>query len=366
MSKNLNENKKNFDETYASVDSKTKYYMLSLVSTNRENIEKVSDKWTEFAKQTPDDFEAAMNNLTKENRVSLLEILGTTQSKTPEIQAAFKKLATENEAEYNRVMNRLPAEQRKTLEEVTGVVTKVAPEQSKEYENLGVQGADGYEKGISLEMQRLKNNKNSGFHMGMQVMNITKDETGTHSPSREFEKIGNWLMEGFYNGINGSWARSSSYSSMRSFVNQVKKIAHDGLQIGSPSKLTKQYGAWLMEGFEIGIEDEAKATENVLQSKVDDMKDTLAQVQEYTADSLLIDTNSMIDYSKVEGKIDAKIDTSGLTKAVAMAVVQGMNQANVNVNIEATTDTGVVIKQVSEAMNDYVNQTGQLPFAIPM
>ena len=58
--------------------------------------------------------------------------------------------------------------------------------------------------------------------------------------------------------------------------------------------------------------------------------------------------------------------TQGLAQALAQAVEYGMNNANVNVNIEATTDTGVVIKQVSEAMNDYVNQTGQLPFAIPM
>ena len=58
--------------------------------------------------------------------------------------------------------------------------------------------------------------------------------------------------------------------------------------------------------------------------------------------------------------------TQGLAQILAQAVEYGMSNANVNVKVEATTDTGVVVKQVSEAMNDYVNQTGQLPFAIPM
>ena len=366
LSKILHNNKKNFDDTYESVDKDTKMYMLKMVSTNKENLDLVADKWAKFAKDTPDTFNLAMDTLDSSNRITLMKILGTTKADTPEIQAAFKHLAETSEGEYNVVMGQLPEEQRKTLEKMTGIVTKFAPEQAKQFEETFSQNVKGAEKGMSLEEKRLMNNKNSAFHINAHLIDLAKDESDSHSPSREFQKIGNWLMEGFYNGINGSWARSSSYSSMRSFVNQVKKIAHDGLQIGSPSKLTKQYGAWLMEGFEIGIDEQAQSTENALQNTVDNLKDTLAEVQEYTADSMLIDATTMIDYGKVQGKIDAKIDTSGLTRAVAMAVVQGMNQANVNVNIEATTDTGVVIKQVSEAMNDYVNQTGQLPFAIPM
>lgn len=366
LSNILHKNKKNFDETYDSVDKDTKMYMLKMVSTNKENLNLVADKWAQFAKDTPDTFNLGLDTMDKDNRMTLMSILGTTKADTPEIQAAFKHLAETSESEYNMVMAKLPETQRKTLETATGVVTKLTPEQAKEWEKAGSQNVQGLEKGMTLEQQRLKNNKSSGFHINAQLIDLAKDEGGIRSPSKEFQKIGNWLMEGFYNGIEGSWARSSSYTSMRNFVSKIKNIAHDGLQIGSPSKLTKQYGAWLMEGFEIGIDEQAQSTENALQNTVDNLKDTLAEVQEYTADSMLIDATTMIDYGKVQGKIDAKIDTSGLTKAVAMAVVQGMNQANVNVNIEATTDTGVVIKQVSEAMNDYVNQTGQLPFAIPM
>ena len=366
LSNILHKNKKNFDETYDSVDKDTKMYMLKMVSTNKENLNLVADKWAQFAKDTPDTFNLGLDTMDKDNRMTLMKILGTTKANTPEIQAAFKHLAETSEGEYNMVMAQLPEKERKILENATGVVTKLTPEQAKEWEKRGSQNIQGTEKGMSLEEKRLMNDKNSGFHFTLHVMNTAKDEADSHSPSREFQKIGGWLMEGFYNGIEGSWARSSSYSSMRNFISKIKNIAHDGLQIGSPSKLTKQYGAWLMEGFEIGIEEQSQSTENALQSTVNDLKETLAEVREYTAEDMLIDTNSMIDYGKVQGQINAHLDTSGLTKAVAMAVVQGMNQANVNVNIEATTDTGVVIKQVSEAMNDYVNQTGQLPFAIPM
>ena len=43
-----------------------------------------------------------------------------------------------------------------------------------------------------------------------------------------------------------------------------------------------------------------------------------------------------------------------------------MRDEGVNVNIEAKTDEGVIVKKVAKGFDDYVMQTGDLPFAIPI
>ena len=71
---------------------------------------------------------------------------------------------------------------------------------------------------------------------------------------------GYYASAGLANGIR---AGASLVSGAASFVTGIASaVMRAGLQIGSPSKLTRQYGEWTTEGFALG------------------MKDNLAQVQE--------------------------------------------------------------------------------------
>jgi hypothetical protein len=306
-----------------------------------EDIDKMSGEWKKFAKESPDDFEIAMGKMSTDQKKHLLKMLAETEGATPAVKQGFVVLADESTEAFDDVMKDLPDNVKGDLGNITKAVDEWKNGNSDALAQAAEANAAAYQKEFEKKM-------------------------GIASPSKVMKQDGEYVIQGLKEGINSSYYQNQTTQALKNYCNRLLRTAKETMQIASPSKVTKKFGVFLMQGFEVGIEDEADTTQSVLQDKMDDLKDTLAQVSEYTADSLLIDTNSMIDYGKVEGKIDTKIDTSGLTKAVAMAVVQGMNQANVNVNIEATTDTGVVIKQVSEAMTDYVNQTGQLPFAIPM
>ena len=341
VEKALKENKDNVHTAFDELEHYNQVKLLQMYGDTDEDLDKMSEEWKKFSKHSPEVFEIAMGKMDKDQMKHLLTMLAQTGEMTPAIKQGFITLASDSTDAFDEVMSGLSPEMKESLSDVTKAVDEWKGGNSDALENAAKSNAQKYI---------------DEFDDGFQIS----------SPSKVMKQKGEYVIQGLKEGINSSYYQNQTTQALKNYCKRLLNAAKETMQIASPSKVTKQMGVFLMQGFEVGIEDEADTTQSVLQDKMEDLKDTLSQVSEYTADSLLIDTNSMIDYGNVEGKIDAKIDTSGLTKAVAMAVVQGMNQANVNVNIEATTDTGVVIKQVSEAMNDYVNQTGQLPFAIPM
>ncbi|MGP5930345.1 tape measure protein [Corynebacterium glyciniphilum] len=66
-------------------------------------------------------------------------------------------------------------------------------------------------------------------------------------------QAGKWLIEGLWNGIKsmGSWITDK----LTSWIpDKIKKPFENVLEFGSPSKLFKQYGKWLIEGLAIGVD----------------------------------------------------------------------------------------------------------------
>ena len=341
VEKALKGNEENFHKSFDELEHYNQIKLLQMYGETNEDIDKMSGEWKKFAKESPDDFEIAMAKMSTDQKKHLLKMLAETEGATPAVKQGFIVLADESTEAFDEVMKDLPDDVKTDLGDITKAVDSWKGGNSEALAEAATANANEYK---------------SKFEEAM----------GIQSPSKVMKQDGEYIIQGLKEGINSSYYQNQTTQALKNYCNRLLRTAKETMQIASPSKVTKQMGVFLMQGFEVGIEDEADTTQSVLQDKMDDLKDTLAQVSEYTADSLLIDTNSMIDYGKVEGKIDTKIDTSGLTRAVAMAVIEGMNNANVNVKVEAKTDTGVVLKQVSEAVGDYVNQTGQLPFAIPM
>lgn len=66
-------------------------------------------------------------------------------------------------------------------------------------------------------------------------------------------QAGKWLIEGLWNGIKsmGSWITDK----LTGWIpDKIKKPFENVLEFGSPSKLFKQYGKWLIEGLAIGVD----------------------------------------------------------------------------------------------------------------
>ena len=57
---------------------------------------------------------------------------------------------------------------------------------------------------------------------------------------------------------------------------------------------------------------------------------------------------------------------SNIVQGIAEAVKESIRNAEVNVNIEAKADEGIIVKKASQGFKDYVMQTGELPFPVPV
>jgi hypothetical protein len=185
--------------------------------------------------------------------------------------------------------------------------------------------------------------------------------------------VANDSTDGFYNSATG-WRNTQKLASAgkqnaktysNAFKNEVK--------IGSPSKLFREYGNFVVEGFIIGTEDqETKLVE--ASNKMSDITtgafENSQKIIDRYSKGISVDGNmnatTRVDYGTIQGQIATKLQSGNITNTIAMAIYNAMKNASVNVNIEAHADKGVIVKTATEGIQDFVNQTGELPFSIPI
>lgn len=76
------------------------------------------------------------------------------------------------------------------------------------------------------------------------------------------KEAGEYLVDGVSQGINNKNKQSSAFTAVSFFAGGLLDTLRRKLKIGSPSKVTRQYGEWLLEGFGLGINDEKKTLLN--------------------------------------------------------------------------------------------------------
>ena len=91
------------------------------------------------------------------------------------------------------------------------------------------------------------------------VENANKKMKGGKKGAKE---AGEYLVDGVTKGINSKDKQSSAFSAVSFFAGGLLDTLRRKLKIGSPSKVTRQYGEWLLEGFGLGINDEKKTLLN--------------------------------------------------------------------------------------------------------
>lgn len=76
------------------------------------------------------------------------------------------------------------------------------------------------------------------------------------------KEAGEYLVDGVTKGINSKDKQSSAFSAVNFFAGGLLDTLRRKLKLGSPSKETRQYGKWVLEGFGLGIDDEKKTLLN--------------------------------------------------------------------------------------------------------
>lgn len=135
------------------------------------------------------------------------------------------------------------------LESITGIAGAKIENYRHSFELLGANIGEGLEKGIT---DKIKDAENATEDMGnatIEQMETTLDE---HSPSKEFQKIGEFAVKGFAIGMYGE--ETVATNAARNIARAALEAMREELEISSPSKVMKKLGAFTGEGFALGME----------------------------------------------------------------------------------------------------------------
>ena len=81
--------------------------------------------------------------------------------------------------------------------------------------------------------------------------------------------------------------------------------------------------------------------------------------------AISVDTNQFLDYGEISGSIATQSNVSindSISGQIRNAVIEGMRNSSILVNIEAKTEKGITLKTVQSEVEEYMMQTGESPF----
>ena len=104
---------------------------------------------------------------------------------------------------------------------------------------------------------------------------ITKGVLSELDAQVEAEGYGKNVITGFTNGEGNLSLQNAAFRVASRFCGTIMDRFKSALGIGSPSKITKQYGKWLLKGLGLGMEDEEDEILDQAKEFGEDLMETL-------------------------------------------------------------------------------------------
>ena len=149
------------------------------------------------------------------------------------------------------------------------------------WKTYGKNVVDGFKSGVT---NNYYSSRTTMREWGTSVKDWFNNASGS-SLEYEFEKIGREVIQGFINGSSDSELWNKAKRAIRNFANEIIDEAEEAWDIGSPSKVFKGLGAFVIEGFNIGVT-------GAMQDSFTTMQAWCEGVNEYVP-SLMVDTSKL-------------------------------------------------------------------------
>lgn len=336
--------KKYYEETGQEINETTKKQLDARIRTVSDKLVEQTntvetlgqdeiEAWKKLAEGSEQIYNEKISNVDEDTRLILAAVLGKVDISSPEYIEKWRKMANESEERYNRALAKLPEDTRGKI--------------SASINEIRAQSGNAY---------------NTSYELG-------------NSSSRGVDDgSGDWHKKGSENGIGYGKGIQSAIgfvtNAARDMVNKsLANIAQAQLS-KSPSKKTRKLGIYNGEGFALGIKDmipeAVKNAKDLALSAVGSLHDNLTtEGIRINPNDFKIDTNQFIDYGQISGAIatqsNVKVD-SNIEGRIENAIYRGISNATIPVEIEATTDEGIIFKKVQVKAKEFVMQTGENPF----
>ena len=348
--------------------------------------------WEENGVEINAEREKQLNNGIKMIANKLAEQTQTVEDLTPDNINAWKTLSEGSKNIYNETLSTLPQETQILIQTITSTTETFSPELIQKWADLAKNNKTAYENNLtgldSTTSQRIQscvdaiNNKQWTAEETAKGLAIAV-ENGINTI--DTTEAGKQAVAGVTKGINDNKNNRSLWSAIGGLVDNVKNWFKNLFGIASPSKVMANLAQYIPLGIAKGIKDNTSTAVKQAKTMAKDVSatvsnnlntDTFKELKngiQIKPQDYQVNTNQFVDYGQIRGNIQAQsnisIDESMITRmgqACYSAFVNAMRTEGINVNIEAKADEGVIVKKASQGFKNYVMQTGELPFPIPV
>lgn len=332
-----NNSAESFLNGIAPVEPETQAKILSTVTTTQNMTPQMGTAWSNLASKSFKDFALALSKVEPETQDEILKAITTTQGLTGVTAQAWATLAQTSKDRYNEALSSLDTD---TANKVQSAVNEI---------NAGT--------GTSYD---------AGYNLGYNANKGTSDGAGDTS------QLGINFVEGYVGGILGSI--NKAVSAAKKMVKESVAQAQVEQDSHSPSKVTRKLGNDNGMGYALGIQDmipiSIKSAKEMASRTIGTFKDKIKkfsvedEIGKINPQDFKINTSQFIDYGTIAGNINTQtqVKMRDLPQEVREAVIEGMRDVSIPIEIDARTDEGVVFKKIQVKAREYEMQTGEPAF----
>lgn len=171
--------------------------------------------------------------------------------------------------------------------------------------------------------------------------------------------VGKNVIAGLWDGLKQKWEEVSSW--LGDCWDSVKQAAADAFNIGSPSKVFEQIGKYIMQGFNIGLEKDEPDMQSMFEAMVPDENGAdmfydnfLSKIQELKTDAVSVITSMVEEINNEISSLSVLSDINNLTNTLSNIKLPDIALgATLPSNIEFTaSDSEVDLSKLPELMKN--------------
>ena len=341
-----------------------------------------SQELQKLVKENINSWNASYNELDENTKATMLAQSTTLDTWSPTLQQKWKDMAQNSKDNYDRALSSLPEDTRILVETITSTTQALSPEQIQKWADLAKNNKSAYERNLT----GLDDTTRSRIQSCVDAINNKQwsAEEASRSLANAVERgvntidttdAGRQAVNGVARGINQNKYSTSLWNAIGGVVSNVTGWFKQRLGIQSPSRVMADLSKYIPLGVAEGIDDSTK----VAIASVRNMSNNLIGEAEKGTNRLYqnmngfsvnpqdfrIDANQFVDYGAINGIISMQnnIDNN-IAQQVYNAVIEGMRNARIQVDIEAKTDKGIMFKTIKDEAEEFAIQTGENPFPV--
>jgi len=371
------------EQTRISLDAGIKTVAEKLVEQTNKVKELTPDQinaWKALAEGSEEVYNEKISNVNEDTKLVLEAILGKVDINSPDYIQKWANMANESSERYNQALTNLPEDTRGKIVAAVMAVTGMTESTKSAYENLSETGKNAF----NSAMSSMDTDTRTKIQSVIDEINGKKADINTAGSDLASEGIkgaqnkvddkrtgigvvGNWFVEGLKNSISGG--KNRIWQVGWDLVGSALAGGNSRQKTGSPAKETIKMGNFFTEGYIIGLKKQQEQVRKVSSNLVGTALKELTKFDStgFTINSndFKIDTNQFIDYGQISGAIATQSNiqvSSNLPQQVKEAVIEGMRNSKIRVEVEGKADKNAIFKVVQAGADEYYMQTGEPAF----